>query len=144
MKIILISASLLFSVQSFAQTGDTVQYIDCHFDDISMEDRVIVSLTDANTGTFFYSTGLDSEGNDRRTGAEKMKRIADVASQPEMAQFEATSVVDDYGTPKTIKFGFSMPKNLIFKSTNDLHAFVTSSTGYAEGLNCFARIYPKN
>lgn len=145
MKTILISVSaFLVSLTSFAQTQTNVQYIDCHFDDVNMEDRVIVSLNDENTGTFFYSTGLDSEGTDNRTGKLKLNRVADDASQKDLAQFKAVYQGDDYGKPVTIEFTFAMPKAQIFKSSNFFHAYAGNGMGYSGGLNCFARIYPKN
>jgi hypothetical protein len=148
MKIILISivALLSTSFNTFAQTTSTnlVQYIDCHFDDPAMEDRVIVSLVDADTGTFFYSNGLDSEGNDNRTPALKMQRLGDIGGQSEMALFKAVYQGDRYGTPASITFMFGMPKAKIFKTANHFNATVNSSNGYSGGLNCFARLYPKN
>jgi|GEM_PF-5347041 len=145
MKIILNSLFGLFllSFNAFAQDGSTIQYIDCHFDDVTMEDRVIVSLIDAQRGTFFYSTGLDSEGEDRRTGKLEMTRIDDDATQPDQAQFKAIFHGDDYGKPITVEFGFSMPKAQIFQKSDGFSASVSSTSGYAGGLNCFSRLYPK-
>ena len=141
MKIILISAlTLLSSINSFAQ--DNLQFISCSFMDPSMNDRVIVNVySDLKSGTFFYSTGLDTQGDDVRTPALKLSRLVDQGAQ---AQFKASfsGVVNHQNT--SVEFQFAMPKAELFKSSNYFVANVTTDMGFSGSMSCYSRIYPKN
>lgn len=146
--LITLSLLTLLSINnSFA--GDTVQYIDCRFPNPESTDHVVVSLKDTQNGTLFYTTGLDNNGDDENTGKLSLVRLAD---KKEYAQFSATWKTIQDGGVVLVEFHFSMPKNLIFKSSNSFMAgFSTTITDAAlaplranDDLECFSRIYPTN
>lgn len=107
-----------------------------------MSDRIVVNVySDLKSGTFFYSTGLDTQGDDVRTPALKLSRLADQANQ---AQFKASfsGVVNHQNV--SVEFQFAMPKAELFKSSNYFAASVTTDMGFSGPVSCYSRIYPKN
>lgn len=138
---------LILSAASSANAEDLVQYIDCRYMGSTADDHVIVSLTSPTTGTFFYTTGLDSEGNDHRTSKLTLNHTRDSADH---SFFAASTIVDDYGTPVSVSFFFAMPKEMIFKASSYFIASLTADTtdssttrNTSTDLECFSALYPK-
>lgn len=138
----------LISIHS-ANAADT-QFIDCHFTNSTSSDHVVVSLKDPQTGTFFYTPGIDDSGDEQNTGKLSLMKIEDSKTDKDSAQFSSKWNTTQDGSSVTVEFLFSMPKNLIFKASNSFKAgFSTTITDAAlaplhgnDALDCYSRIYP--
>ena len=146
MKTIFVALCALFAALStFAQTPSkqaTFQHIDCHLD--YSDEHVIVSLNDTQTGTFFYTLGLDSEGNDRSTRKLVLTSAGNSAQFPAMASFKATFKGDAAINVPAVEFEFLMPKDLVFKASDYFPAALSTDGNLSTGLFCMSRIYSKN
>ena len=154
-KTLFVSLFSVFVLQT-AQAADLMtQYIDCHFANPASTDHVVVSLDNPLSGSFFYTTGLDDNGDDQNTGRIGIRRLDDVKQDSDQALFLAQFMTVQDGSKITVDFNFSMPKNLIFKASDFFHARLTteindnkdqftSNLNTDDDLTCFSRLYPKN
>lgn len=152
----LITVSLfIFFTSSFALAEDQFQYIDCHFANPASLDHVVVSLESPLKGSFFYTTGLDDNGDDQNTGSLALRQVQNSDSTSKDAFFLAQFMTVQDGSKITINFNFSMPKDLILKPSDFFHARLTtdiidlfkstnSNLSTDDELTCFARMYSKN
>lgn len=144
----LITLSLLALLSTSANAAQT-QYIDCRFPNPDSTDHVIVSLQDTQKGTLFYTTGFDDNGDSNNTGKLNMNRVEDSKDSKDYAQFSAIWKTIQDGSAVLVEFHFSMPKNLLFKSSNYFKAgFVSTITDPTiaplranDELECFTRLY---
>ncbi len=164
MKTIFNLSALSLLALTSAHAADETQYIDCHFLNSESNDHIIISLKDPQNGTFFYTAGLDQDGESQNTGKLFITRVEDSKNNPakkDTAQFSAKWNTDQDGGTVTIEFLFSMPKALVFKTSNSFKAGLQTniadnliastsknskpfSLSSDDDLNCFARLYPKN
>lgn len=142
----LLGAVLLFSSISGTSVW-AAQHIDCRFSDPLSTDRVIVSLTSQQRGTFYYSTSInDTDTDDSSSEKLILKRVTSQDST--VASFKASSAIP--GTNNSIDFLFDMPVQLILQASTDFKAKLTTKVGgldtsqaeIKEGdlLHCFSSI----
>jgi hypothetical protein len=140
---------------SNAKAEELIQYIDCHFANPASTDHVVVSLESSLSGSFYYTTGIDDQGNDQNTGRLALHQVESPASSSTDALFLAQFMTVQDGSKITINFNFSMPKDLLFKSSDFFNARLTTdiidknqwthtNLTTDDELTCFARLYPKN
>ena len=150
-KLILIST---FLGLPSAFGSNLTQYIDCHFPNPNSTEKVIVSLDSEYRGSFFYTTGLDDQGDDSNTGRLGLNRLEDTKPNPATANFLAQFMTVQDGSKITVNFNFSMPRELIFQKSDFFQARLTTDIidlnkeqsfhhNTDDQLFCFSRLYSK-
>lgn len=120
-----LALTALFAL-SISTAHAATQNIDCHFQNPASTDHVVISLTDPQTGSFYYTTGVSSEGDDQDTGRIGLTE-EDSKIDATKTRFVAKWMTVQDGSKVTVEFHYSMPKNLIFKTSDSFKAGLTTN-----------------
>jgi hypothetical protein len=128
--------------------AEDLQNIECKFSNPASKDRVMISLENAQRGTFYYTTGVEDTGEAQNTGRQPLYRISDTNT----ANFKSSMKTIEDGGEILIEFSISMPKDQIMKASSSFKAtFNTTITdvGLAplsgnDDLICVSKIEPRS
>jgi hypothetical protein len=121
-----LTLTALLSLSINSAHAAATQFIDCHFQNPASTDHVVISLTDPQTGSFYYTTGVNSDGNDQDTGRIGIVQ-EDSKNDTTKARFVAKWMTVQDGSKVTVEFHFSMPKSLVFKTGDPFKTTLTTN-----------------
>ena len=127
MKMISLLTVLVGLTIASAHATDQKQTIECKFSNSNSKDHVNVTLNDPQSGTFYYSSNIEDSDDNQHTGLIGLNRVADPIKDSSIAQFLAKWTTIQDGSYVTIEFHFSMPKELLMKSSKSFKAILATS-----------------
>ena len=130
MKMIFVLSMLELLLFNKAYAIVESQSIDCKYSTSENKDHILLSLKDTQNGTFYYSSEIETTGEDQNSGTLTMIRVDDSKApltKKDFSQFSSKlNTIEEHGTVE-IEFLFSMPKNLILKSSNSFKASLATN-----------------